>query len=87
MPIPNLFVLCFIDLGEIMVWIGIYSMSFSALEGIQHIAIISPIFTAWLILKVSGVPTLERSANKKWGKLPEFNTYRANTAKLIPYIW
>ena len=33
---------------------------------------ISPVFTAFLLLKVSGVPMVEKAGNKKWGHLKEY---------------
>ena len=36
-------------LGEIILWLGISVMSFSNLEGLQYITLISPIFTLSLI--------------------------------------
>ena len=45
-------------LGEIILWLGISVMSFSNLEGLQYITLISPIFTYWLIVYISGVSML-----------------------------
>jgi len=45
---------------------------------------LSPFFTAFLLLKVSGVPMIEAAGKKKWGHLPEYQNYMANTNMLIP---
>ena len=45
---------------------------------------LSPFFTAFLLLKVSGVPMIEASGKKKWGHLPEYQNYMANTNLLFP---
>ncbi|EGD77614.1 hypothetical protein PTSG_12778 [Salpingoeca rosetta] len=73
--------------GEILVWVGIYIASFSVLSGWQHVAVASPLFTVWLLTSVSGIPILERMANKRWGALPEYVAYRDSTAVLIPFVW
>lgn len=75
------------DFGEIVIWIGIYLMSLPVLRGWQHLALISPVFTAWLLIQLSGIPILERMADKKWGEMPNYQQYRDNTALLIPYVW
>ena len=59
-------------LGEIILWLGISVMSFSNLEGLQYITLISPIFTYWLIVYISGVSMLEKSGQEKWGHLKEY---------------
>ena len=45
---------------------------------------ISPAFTAFLLLKVSGVPMVEKAGKKKWGHLKEYQNYMENTNLLIP---
>ena len=62
---PNFF-------GEIVLWTGIAVMSFSSLEGLQYLTLISPIFTYLLLVYVSGVRMLEARADKKWGGDEEY---------------
>ena len=70
-------------LGEIILWLGISVMSFSNLEGLQYITLISPIFTYWLIVYISGVSMLEKSGHEKWGHLKEYQDYIKKTPKLF----
>ena len=70
-------------LGEIILWLGISVMSFSNLEGLQYITLISPIFTYWLIVYISGVSMLEKSGQEKWGHLKEYQDYIKKTPKLF----
>ena len=70
-------------LGEIILWLGISVMSFSNLEGLQYITLISPIFTYWLIVYISGVSILEKSGQEKWGHLKEYQDYIKKTPKLL----
>ena len=45
---------------------------------------LSPIFTAILLLKVSGVPMVTAAGEKKWGLDPEYQRYMQETPMLIP---
>jgi steroid 5-alpha reductase family enzyme len=72
--------------GEIVIWLGMAVIAFPALQGWQHVSLISPIFVTFLLTKVSGVPLLEKRADKKWGKREDYQQYKANTPVLIPGI-
>ena len=69
--------------GEITLWSGVAIISFSSLEGWQYVSLISPIFTYFLLVYVSGVPQLEESGQKKWGHLDSYKQYIKNTPTLI----
>ena len=69
--------------GEITLWAGIALISCSSLEGWEYITLISPFFTYWLLVFVSGIPQLEDSGEKKWGHLKAYQDYTKNTPKLI----
>ena len=58
--------------GEIVLWTGIAVMSFSSLEGLQYLTLISPIFTYLLLVYVSGVRMLEARGDLKWGDDPAY---------------
>ena len=73
--------------GEILMWSGLFLPASSVMTGNQYWSVISPIFVAYLLTRVSGIPLLERQGLNKWGHLPEYQKYRQNTAVLIPYIW
>ena len=72
--------------GEVLLWSGIAVMSVSALEGLQYITLISPIFTYLLLVHVSGVRMLEARADIKWGQDPEYKNYVENTPMLFPKL-
>lgn len=74
--------------GEIMVWVGVYVFTVSALDGMnQLIALISPLFITAMLLFVSGIPLLEKGADKRWGKDKKYQEYKKNTPILIPKIF
>lgn len=71
--------------GEISVWVGVYIACVSALSlPAALISLASPLFIGTLLLFVSGVPPLEKSADKKWGDKPAYKAYKAKTRLLIP---
>mmetsp|Transcript_47617 Transcript_47617/g.58537 ORF Transcript_47617/g.58537 Transcript_47617/m.58537 type:complete len:288 (-) Transcript_47617:69-932(-) len=72
--------------SEMCIWWSVYLMALPVLPPSQYITIISPLFTMLLLTKVSGAPFLENGWNKKYGNLPEFKEWRANTNKYIPWF-
>jgi len=72
--------------GEITLWTGITVMGISTFEGMNYLALFSPIFTYLLLNYVSGVRMVEYRGNKKWGHLDDYNAYIKNTPKLIPSL-
>ena len=69
--------------GEIVLWTGIAVMSFSSLEGLQYLTLISPIFTYLLLVYVSGVRMLEARGDLKWGDDPAYQDYKKKTPVLF----
>ncbi len=53
--------------GEICVWIGIFVVGVSIYEGVEFVAILSPLFTICILLFLSGIPLLEKSSDKRHG--------------------
>ncbi len=70
--------------GEITLWTGVTVASLPVLSGWQWVTIISPIFVAFLIIRISGVPKLEAHAKKKWGDEKEYQDYVASVPVVIP---
>jgi len=70
--------------GEIVLWAGIAVIAFPALSGWQLATLISPVFVYVLLTRISGLPLIERRADKKWGDDPEYQAYKARTPVLWP---
>ena len=73
--------------GEIVLWVGIAIIALPVLRGWQWVALISPLFVTLLLTKVSGIPLLEKKADKKWGGQEEYEAYKKKTPILIPKLW
>lgn len=72
--------------GEIVLWTGMFIFAIPHLSGGQWIAILSPVFTTFLLAKVSGIPMLEKRADTKWGGQAEYEAYKERTPVLIPKL-
>jgi steroid 5-alpha reductase family enzyme len=72
--------------GEILLWIGIAVIALPVLRGWQWVTLVSPVFVALLLTRVSGVPLLEKRADEKWGGQPDYETYKKTTPVLIPRL-
>ena len=72
--------------GEIVLWIGVAIIALPVLQGWQWVALISPVFVTVLLTRVSGIPLLEKKADKKWGGQEEYEAYKKNTPVLIPKL-
>lgn len=72
-------------LGEMMVWTGLYIFAVSSLSGASvYVALISPLYIISLLLFVSGVPLLEKSADKKWGSNKAYQEYKKQVPVVVP---
>lgn len=64
--------------GEVTMWWGIFIISLSSPQG--YITIVSPLLITFLILKVSGIPMLE----KKYAGDKKFEAYKKKTSAFFP---
>jgi steroid 5-alpha reductase family enzyme len=67
--------------GELCMWWGIW-LCLSPYP-MAWLGLISPVLISWLIIKVSGIPMLE----KKYEAHPEFEAYKKRVPALIPQFW
>ena len=76
--------------GEVLLHIGITLFAFvNLLEygNIAYAALVTPLFVTWLLTRVSGVPLLEKLADKRWGGEKAYQVYKQQTAVFIPFLW
>ncbi|MDA9655468.1 DUF1295 domain-containing protein [Candidatus Actinomarina] len=73
--------------GEITLWTGVSLIALTSLNGIGYVALISPFFVYALLSKGSGIPLLERSADKRWGDELDYEEYKKNTPVLFPKLF
>lgn len=70
--------------GEILLWAGIAVIAIPVLQGWQWLTMVSPVFVYLLLTRLSGIPTLDKKAQKRWGNDADYQAYIANTSKLVP---
>lgn len=73
--------------GEILLWLGIALLALPALQGWQLVTLISPLFVYLLLTRISGIPMLEKKAERKWGEQPDYQAYKARTPLLVPRVF
>ena len=73
-------------LGEILLWCGLALLALPALAGAQWLTLLSPVFVALLLLRISGVPLLQKAALKRWGTDAAWRSYVTSTPVLLPWI-
>jgi steroid 5-alpha reductase family enzyme len=72
-------------LGEITVWTGYWLFAASVLPASgKVIALASPLYIISILMFFSGVPLLEKSADKKWGSDKKYQTYKKHVPVLVP---
>ncbi|MBN1501813.1 MAG: DUF1295 domain-containing protein [Spirochaetes bacterium] len=70
--------------GEIIFWWGIALPGIFIFSGFQLLYFTGPLFITLLIIFVSGIPLLEKSADSKWGDNPDYISYKQKTSILVP---
>lgn len=66
--------------GESTMWFGLAFIAYSS--GVSFFVFLSPVLITYLLLKVSGIPMLE----KKWNGIPEWEVYKSKTSAFIPLL-
>jgi steroid 5-alpha reductase family enzyme len=72
--------------GEITMWVGMCISGSSCFHGLDFLAWFSPVTTWILLLKISGVPLLEKKGEETWGKDPAYRWYMDNTPCIVPSL-
>jgi steroid 5-alpha reductase family enzyme len=73
--------------GEILTWVGAYVISYTWLVGAEvYLGLIGPLFISFMLIFVSGIPILEKGADKRWSGDKNYQAYKSRTSILIPFI-
>ena len=72
--------------GEILAWVGVAIVAAPVFEGWQWIGLLSPVFVILLLTRVSGIPLLEKKADKRWGGDADYEAYKTATPVLVPSL-
>jgi steroid 5-alpha reductase family enzyme len=70
--------------GEMILWWGIFLFTAADLGGWSWLGAIGPVALTGLLRFGTGIPQLEKSAQRKWGHDPAYRHYVAATNLLIP---
>ena len=70
--------------GEMLVWWGLFLYVVPALHGAAFALVVGPVFITLLLLFVSGIPLLEKSADEKYGSDGAYRDYKRRTSILVP---
>jgi steroid 5-alpha reductase family enzyme len=70
--------------GDITLWAGILVIAIPQLAGWNWLVVLSPLFVALLLTRVSGINLLDAIAKKRWGDDPAWQAYVARTPVLLP---
>lgn len=71
--------------GEIVLWTGMAIVAVPVLHGWQWATLVSPLFVALLLIKISGIPLLEERADARWGGQERYEEYKRRTPVLVPW--
>ncbi|MBK9239924.1 MAG: DUF1295 domain-containing protein [Acidobacteria bacterium] len=71
--------------GELLCWWGVFVFVAGSYTGWQWAGVLGPVSITWILLNVTGIPTLEASAQKKWGDNPEYLAHVRRTSRLV--LW
>jgi len=72
--------------GEIIIWVGVAVVAIPVLSGWALLTLISPLWVIAQLTLISGIPMLEKKADKRWGGQEDYERYKKNTPILIPKL-
>lgn len=66
--------------GETLLWWGIFVIMLPFFSGLLYLTVLGPVSITILLLFVSGIPLLEKSADAKYGDNPDYIKYKRATS-------
>jgi steroid 5-alpha reductase family enzyme len=70
-------------LGEMLCWIGVFLFAIPAMNGLSYLSVIGPLWIIFLLLFVTGIPTLEKQYDVRYKNNKEYQEYKRNTSVLL----
>jgi steroid 5-alpha reductase family enzyme len=70
--------------GEVLLWWGLFVLALPSLSPSTLFALVGPVAITLLLLFVSGIPLLEKGADEKYGRDPEYQEYKRLTSVFLP---
>ena len=70
--------------GEALLWWALFIYVVPSLSGLLWFSVLGPTFITILLLFVSGIPLLEKSADAKYGDDPAYREYKRRTSVFLP---
>jgi len=70
--------------GEILVWVGIFIISTSICVSVEWAGVLSPVFTASILLFLSGIPLLEQKSDQRHKMKEGYLEFKEKTSPLVP---
>ncbi|PKN02861.1 hypothetical protein CVU76_02445 [Candidatus Dojkabacteria bacterium HGW-Dojkabacteria-1] len=74
-------------LGEILMWLGVFVYVLPYINDWAIFTVISPMYITYLLLFVTGIPTLEKRDMERYGSNEKYLEYIHNTGILLPKIF
>jgi len=72
--------------GELSMWWGLFLFGVGSIGAWWPLSIFGPLFISFLILKVSGIPTLEKKYAEVYKDDAKYQKYKKGTSILIPWF-
>jgi len=74
-------------LGEILMWFGVFIYALPYINDWGIFTVISPLYISYLLLFITGVPTLEKRDMDRYGSNDKYLEYVKSTGILLPKIF
>jgi len=71
--------------GEMLFWLGLSITALNISNG--YVALVSPFWISFILLRFSGIPILRRNAEKKYGADTAYQKYVSDSWYLFPYLY
>jgi steroid 5-alpha reductase family enzyme len=70
--------------GEALLWWGLFAAAAPSFRGWEFLTAMGPLGLTLLLLFVSGVPLLEKAADRRWGADAAYADYKRRTSLFVP---